>query len=550
MDDLFLVNTEHTGRRFYRNYWERKCLHLKWDQVIGKQEHGSDIKRPDKASMPTIGASRSHAPLSCGWVRTLNALKETLVDDSRDVARLAQRLRPFPNEGRYKDESRLKRNQKRHQSQSRQSQTNLHDESSHSSSLVTGKTPCLIHGHDVRLAKTEDGSERTYKQDGQPTSCDEIKMAWTEGFTVVVPRICRIYEELRNLRNRLEAETEQLVSCNIYVTPRGRLQGLKVHYDDHCVIILQVDGSKHWRVASGWSRVDIPRLGSRRKPIELQTGDIDPSSLETASSSPWKSFEMAPGDFLYIPRGCPHFAISAMDVPSVHITVAIENEPHCSWESIFHLAVLDWYHSSKSSLKESMIIVLLHIAIRLVSNSESVFRKACLGKDVEGFETYCELAHILFDERTSPARKKQKSQHGELDIFTSKFQRITFWEVLKNLFALLQADGEGLTWLEWILEIEGKILLDKSEGNNSDTKKLCSAYDCKGVDELEVKVANYLSRIREGGDTFDHEKSAFNANVRAFCLYQAKRGCDKVYWGRLNNMRRSTWQHFRHRRAR
>lgn len=39
------------------------------------------------------------------------------------------------------------------------------------------------------------------------------------------------------------------VGANLYVTPRGS-QGLQEHYDDHCVLVLQLAGQKKWTVRS------------------------------------------------------------------------------------------------------------------------------------------------------------------------------------------------------------------------------------------------------------------------------------------------------------
>jgi hypothetical protein len=83
---------------------------------------------------------------------------------------------------------------------------------------------------------------------------------------------------------------------NAYITPPGS-QGLAVHSDEHDVFVLQVHGSKRWRVFR-----PVPELPPSEDPV------ID--------------VEMRRGDCLYIPRGFPH-AASTQERASAHLTVGI-----------------------------------------------------------------------------------------------------------------------------------------------------------------------------------------------------------------------------------
>lgn len=107
----------------------------------------------------------------------------------------------------------------------------------------------------------------------------------------------------------LEHEFSSRFQTNIYLTP-GRAQGFKPHYDSHDVFVLQVSGSKHWRIFD--TPVAMPLRGQQFNPAEHPPGEV---SLE---------FDLHPGDMCYIPRGIMHDAVSSDEhEPSLHITTGV-----------------------------------------------------------------------------------------------------------------------------------------------------------------------------------------------------------------------------------
>lgn len=76
-----------------------------------------------------------------------------------------------------------------------------------------------------------------------------------------------------------------------------------VHYDDHDLIVVQLLGGKRWFVANS---SDLPNTW-RGMPSE--TIDLGPHS----------SFDVRPGDVVYLPRGTPHSVTS--DAESLHLSI-------------------------------------------------------------------------------------------------------------------------------------------------------------------------------------------------------------------------------------
>eukprot|EP01127_Copromyxa_protea_P018301 TRINITY_DN5724_c0_g1_i3.p1 TRINITY_DN5724_c0_g1~~TRINITY_DN5724_c0_g1_i3.p1 ORF type:complete len:399 (-),score=83.01 TRINITY_DN5724_c0_g1_i3:4-1200(-) len=99
------------------------------------------------------------------------------------------------------------------------------------------------------------------------------------------------------------------VSANVYLTPKSH-QGFAPHYDDVEVFILQVEGSKRWRL---YPHRDASEHLDRTSSPNFDQADI---------GSPFLDVVLKSGDLLCLPRGCIHQAISTDEHHSLHITVS------------------------------------------------------------------------------------------------------------------------------------------------------------------------------------------------------------------------------------
>jgi hypothetical protein len=109
------------------------------------------------------------------------------------------------------------------------------------------------------------------------------------------------------------------VRANAYFTP-PRAQGLDPHYDDHDVLVLQLHGSKRWRIHH---EVKWPR---RPMTDALPREFIKPQPLELT---------LTPGDVLYLPRGFVHEAAS-LETSSLHLTLSVHA---ATWADVFERLV-------------------------------------------------------------------------------------------------------------------------------------------------------------------------------------------------------------------
>lgn len=139
---------------------------------------------------------------------------------------------------------------------------------------------------------------------------DLLRFAVTEfsrGTTLVARRLGDLDPDLARLQRASEAALGCRVSINAYLTPPGG-EGFLDHFDTHDTLILQVHGTKRWRLRNGG-----PTLPHRRQAVELDPDDLGPITEE---------FDLHCGGVLYLPRGVVHAARSTDDI-SLHLTLGL-----------------------------------------------------------------------------------------------------------------------------------------------------------------------------------------------------------------------------------
>ncbi|MEM6462617.1 MAG: cupin domain-containing protein [Pseudomonadota bacterium] len=148
-----------------------------------------------------------------------------------------------------------------------------------------------------------------------------------EGGTIVLNHLHKSHPPLAELCASLEPEFGGRFQSNIYLTP-GNAQGFRPHFDTHDVFVLQVEGSKKWRLYD--TLIELPIKAHSGQTQQDNPGDVR------------ETFEMHAGDTLYVPRGIVHDAVST-DEDSLHITVGVLT---WTWidlltEAVDHLAATD-----------------------------------------------------------------------------------------------------------------------------------------------------------------------------------------------------------------
>ncbi len=141
-------------------------------------------------------------------------------------------------------------------------------------------------------------------RDGSPDR-QQLYRGYASGQTVVLGPLGGRWPPITTLCAELEAALHHPVSAHLYLTPAGA-QGFPPHHDTHDVFVVQVEGSKTWRIGP---------------PITALPLADDPSGV-AVMTEPASDIRLDAGDVLYVPRGWVHEA-HAGPTPSLHITLGV-----------------------------------------------------------------------------------------------------------------------------------------------------------------------------------------------------------------------------------
>ncbi|MBF9059719.1 hypothetical protein HKCCSP123_11050 [Rhodobacterales bacterium HKCCSP123] len=147
-----------------------------------------------------------------------------------------------------------------------------------------------------------------------------VNQLFADGATVILSGLHERLPKLARFCRALEAVFSARVQTNIYMT-QAQSQGFKAHYDDHDVIVLQIAGTKEWRLYD--TPIELP----------LASQGFDPGEIEVGEET--ERFLLQPGDMLYVPRGLAHDAVATGE-PSLHITTGLMTR---SWADVLVEAV-------------------------------------------------------------------------------------------------------------------------------------------------------------------------------------------------------------------
>lgn len=131
---------------------------------------------------------------------------------------------------------------------------------------------------------------------------------YRRGATIILNQAHQFDPALSRLCRGLEHVFSSHVQTNIYLTPPNA-QGFRTHYDNHDVIVIQVEGEKAWRLYD--MPIETPFRGEGFQQGRYETGPLR------------QEFVLKPGDCVYVPRGLMHDAQTSGETPSLHITVGL-----------------------------------------------------------------------------------------------------------------------------------------------------------------------------------------------------------------------------------
>lgn len=139
-------------------------------------------------------------------------------------------------------------------------------------------------------------------------SVNLVREGYLKGSTVILGGLEQTWEPLVHFAGSLEGRLSHPVAMAVYLTPPN-YKGVKPHYDTQENFLVQVEGSKSWKVYK--PVYELPPVEGSYQPVPRER--LSEPILETVLHA---------GEVLYIPRGFVHEG-AAGDKASLHITVDI-----------------------------------------------------------------------------------------------------------------------------------------------------------------------------------------------------------------------------------
>ncbi|MGV4986637.1 cupin domain-containing protein [Streptomyces sp. NRAIS4] len=128
-----------------------------------------------------------------------------------------------------------------------------------------------------------------------------------DGASLVLDAMDELHQPTERLAQTLEAIFRGRVQINVYASWTAT-EGFGTHWDDHDVIVVQLEGSKRWRLYG---------------PTRINPLHRDTEAPEPPVNTPIEEIILRAGDMLYLPRGWWH-AVAATEGRSLHLTCGLQ----------------------------------------------------------------------------------------------------------------------------------------------------------------------------------------------------------------------------------
>ncbi|MCG7524603.1 cupin domain-containing protein [Streptomyces sp. OfavH-34-F] len=136
----------------------------------------------------------------------------------------------------------------------------------------------------------------------------ELHARLADGASLVIDAVDELHPSVGRSAMELEQWLRTGVQANLYASWTAR-EGFGVHWDDHDVIVIQIDGAKRWKLYGP----------TRTAPMHKDTDEPVPPPED-----PVTELVLRPGDVLYLPRGWWHSVAASEGEHSLHLTFGIQ----------------------------------------------------------------------------------------------------------------------------------------------------------------------------------------------------------------------------------
>ena len=202
--------------------------------------------------------------------------------------------------------------------------------------LANGRLPCWssLPTFDslqqlLRDAEAADADSVIILKDQLPTSeYPSAASAYLDGCSVIVNHVEKVCGPIAEMCASLRDDVPHAFA-NLYLTPPLG-QAVDAHADDRDVLVVQLAGSKQWRLLGAVPPAPPIPFPMSHEQVGKAGRSVPESTRDRAHAH---ELELCVGDVLYIPRGWVHEAMTGTDAPSLHVTLALPTHDWC-WAKV------------------------------------------------------------------------------------------------------------------------------------------------------------------------------------------------------------------------
>ena len=193
----------------------------------------------------------------------------------------------------------------------------------------------------VKIAEASKKKNVTH-QTRTTTGLEAVLADMRDGGTLVMDALNEREPRLRLLCRLLQQELSYRFQTNLYLTP-AKGTGFTPHWDNHDVFIIQVHGSKRWKIEK------------QRRTFPANDENMSKEDEDRIMAPDADAFTLHQGDLIYIPRGFVHAAECGAE-SSLHITLGIHP---ANWSGLLH-ATIKALATSDRNLHRALPMGFLH----------------------------------------------------------------------------------------------------------------------------------------------------------------------------------------------
>lgn len=165
----------------------------------------------------------------------------------------------------------------------------------------------------------------------------EARQKFSEGMALLFNNVQTIspilQEELETLRGKLGLPMSTIARCMVYATPTEK--GTAPHFDQNINFVLQIFGTKKWRIAPNETFVNPTERYTIGQPLDSELATYCEGELPTQMPSEnSEEIILQPGSLLFVPRGFWHTTQAEGDALALNFTFS---QP--TWVDLFAAAL-------------------------------------------------------------------------------------------------------------------------------------------------------------------------------------------------------------------